>query len=197
MVKPWVGRGHSYTMAGAISLVLLTAGAVGPGAAMAQALDSTTYPARRAYTHDLRISAPYDPEHNKTVLQTERMELTPTLAMSALSALDGRTVTKPADGVVLTFWSTATPAQFAADRAVQLVLNDSVTLDLGKAWLTPNPAPGFVEVMLTSVSVSRFLALANARTARIRIGATGVRLPASIHDGLRDFASRMAPGAAR
>ena len=164
-------------------------------AAVAQGIDSVTYPLRGAYAHLVKISSPYDSEHDKTVLQTAAIPLSTSLGISALSALDGRAVTTPATGVVLTFWSTARPPQYAENRDLRLILNDSLTIDLGKAWLTPNPAPGFVEVLLKSVSVGRFLMIANARTVRIQLGATDVRLPPAVIEGLRDFASRMAPTA--
>jgi len=177
----------------ALRILVFAIVALGSRVVQAQSLDSTTYPPRRVYTHSVQISAPFDREYNKTVLQTARIELTPTLAVSALVALDGRTVTKPAEGVTLTFWSTATPAQYKDNRAVELVLNDSIHVALGNAWSVPNPAPGFVEVLLKSMSLGRFLSLANARSARLQLGGGVVTLPGPVLEGLRDFASRMAP----
>jgi hypothetical protein len=157
-------------------------------------IDSTSYPPRHAYRHSLRISAPYDPDQGKTVLQTEPFALDSTLALSVLAALDGRVVTKPASsGVVFTFWSTSPAGRYATDRTVSVVLSGHDTLALGKAWPVPKPKPGYNEVLLQGLSLAQFLAIANASSVTIHLGSSTSALTTEQLNGLRDFASRMAP----
>ena len=54
-----------------------------------------------------RVEVRYDSQYDKTVLQLIPVALDSTLSMTALVALDGKAVTTPATGVVLTLWSIA------------------------------------------------------------------------------------------
>lgn len=156
-------------------------------------IDSTTYPPSRAYQHPLTITADYDPQYNKTVLKTEPFVLDSTISLSVLTALDGRTVTKPATSVVMTFWSTGPAGRYAPNHKVRVILNRSDTLDLGNAWLAPDHRPEFTEVLLKSSFLGQFLAIANASAVTFLVGPTTLPLSHAQVEGLRDFASRMAP----
>ena len=156
-------------------------------------VDSTSYPPRQAYRHTLRISAPYDPDQGKTVLQTKPFVLDSNLSLSMVAALDGRTVTKPATSIVFTFWSTGPAGRYAGDHSVHVVLGGRDTLNLGNAWLVPNHRAEYNEVLLKGLFLAQFLAIANASTVTIRVGPSTVPLTAAQMQGLRDFASRMAP----
>lgn len=156
-------------------------------------IDSTTYPPPRAYHHPLTITATYDPQYNKTVLRTGPFALDSTTSLSVLTALDGRTVTKAAPSVVLTFWSTAPVGHYASNHKVRVILNRSDTLDLGDAWLSPQHSPEYNDVLLKSSSLGRFLAIANASSVTFIVGPSVFPLPHAQLEGLQDFASRMAP----
>jgi len=164
------------------------------GLASGQAfIDSTHYPPRAPYPHSVKIVAPFDADQGKTVLQTEPFPLDSTLAASLLTALDGKTVTAPAENAVFTFWSTGPLGRYAGDREVRAILNGVDTLDLGKGWLTPNPRPGYSEVMLKGVFRAQLLSIVNATTVTLIVGPTIVTLTGTQLAVLRDFASRMAP----
>ena len=165
-----------------------------PVTALAQVpRDSTHYPPRAQYPHSVAILAPYDSDQNKTVLQTAPFSLTSSLSISVLSALDGKVVVTPAPNVVFTFWSTAPGGLYASNTRVLALLNDTDTLDLGKAWLTPNPRPGYTEVLLKGALLGQFLSIVNSKTVVLSIGPTTQRLTDTQLAILRDFASRMAP----
>jgi hypothetical protein len=151
------------------------------------------YPARTPATHGLSVHAEYDPQYNKTVLQLDPAPLDSTLRVSALVALDGREVTKEADGVVLTFWSTSPQKRFQENRAVILQLDDASPINLGPAYLLPNPRPGITEIMMKSLSLEQWLAIATAQRAALSIGDQHYVLTAPLIAAIRDFASRMAP----
>lgn len=156
-------------------------------------IDSTTYPPPRAYTHPLMITTDYDPQYNKTVLRTEPFVLDSTISLSVLTALEGRTVIKPATSVVMTFWSTGPAGRYAPNHRVRVILNRSDTLDLGNAWLAPDHRPEYTEVLLKSSFLGQFLAIANASAVTFLVGPTTLPLSHAQVEGLRDFASRMAP----
>ena len=156
-------------------------------------LDSTTYPARRAYRHALSIVAPYDAGHDKTVLQIAPFPLDSSVSLSALTALDGRRPGKPPTSVVLTFWSKGPVGRYASDRSVVAILNGTDSLSLGTAWLTPQPTPGYNEVLLQGLSPGKLLAIVNASIVSIRLGSSVFAMTDAQLQGLRDFASRMAP----
>lgn len=156
-------------------------------------LDSTTYPPHRASVHPLTITATYDPQYNKTVLRAEPFVLDSTMSLSVLTALDGRTVTKPAPSVVLTFWSTGPVGSYAPNHRVRVILNRSDTLDLGDAWLSPQHSPEYNEVLLKSSFLGRFLAIANASSVTFLVGPSVFPLSHVQLVGFQDFASRMAP----
>jgi hypothetical protein len=172
---------------------LLVSCLVPPSAPAQSGIDSTTYPPRLAYRHALSIIAPYDGAQDKTVLQIEPFPLDSSVSLSALTALDGRRPVKPPSSVVLTFWSTGPVGRYAADRSVRAILNGTDSLDLGNAWLTPQPKPGYAEVLLKGLSPGKLLAMANASTVLIRLGPSTFMLTDPQLQGLRDFASRMAP----
>jgi len=151
------------------------------------------YPPKTTATHGLRVHTDYDPQYDKTVLQLDPVHLDSTLQLSALVALDGREVTKEADGVVLTFWSTAPQKRFQENRAVVLQLDDAPPTALGPAWLEPNPRPGFSEIMLKSLSLEQWLGLAAAKRATVTVGDQHHVLAPRLLAAIRDFASRMAP----
>jgi hypothetical protein len=138
------------------------------------------------------VHAQYDPESDKTVLRLDPIVLDSTLMVSALVALDGRIVRKEADGVVLTFWSTAPGRPLARGRNVSLT-HDGTATDLGEAWLTPQPRAGFTEVAMTSVSLDTWLAFASASEVRLRIGARDFAISEEARHALCEFASRMSP----
>ena len=156
-------------------------------------LDSVHYPPRAVYHHSVAIVAPYDPDQGKTILQTEPFALDTTLSVSVLTALDGKVVTTPAPNAVFTFWSTAPPGRYAADSRVRAILNGRDTVELGKAWLTPRPRPGYNEVMLQGAFRAQLLTIVNAESVTLIVGPTTVRLTDTQLAVLRDFASRMAP----
>jgi hypothetical protein len=176
----------------AFSLCLLVPPAILRGQAR---VDSTTYPPRGAYQHPLTISAPYDGTYDKTVLQTAPFPVTPTLALSVLTAIDGRHVTKPPSSIVVTFWSSAPAGFYATSHSVRVVLNAIDSLELGNAWLSPQHDPAYTEVLLKGLSVGQLLAIANASRVSIRLGPTEFVLSNSQMQGMRDLASRMAPEA--
>jgi hypothetical protein len=139
------------------------------------------------------IVAPYDSDQNKTILQTAPFPLSSSLFISVLTALDGRVVVTPAPNAVFTFWSTAPAGLYAANSRVSALLDETDTLDLGKAWLTPNPRPGYTEILLKGAFLGQFLSIVNAKTVVLTIGPTSIRLSDTQLAVLRDFASRMAP----
>jgi hypothetical protein len=138
------------------------------------------------------VHAEYDSQYDKTVLQLDPTPLDSTLRLSALVALDGRDVRKEADGVVLTFWSTSLERRFQEHRGVTIALDGGGPTSLGAAWVQPNPRDGFSEVLMKSLSVDQWLALASARTATITLGDKSYSLQPLLA-AIRDFASRMAP----
>ena len=165
-----------------------------PAVARAQdGIDSISVPPRRAYQHSLSIVAQYDPSQGKTVIQIEPFPLDSLVSLSTLAALDGPRPRTPASSVVLTFWSRAPAGRYASNRSVHVVLDGTVVLDLGNAWVTPQPKQGYGEVLLKSLSLGKLLAMANASAVVIRLGASSFTLTDSQHQGLRDFASRLAP----
>jgi hypothetical protein len=113
--------------------------------------------------------------------------------MSVLSALDGRVVVTPATEAVFTFWSTAPAGLYASDRRVVALLNGRDTVDLGKAWLTPTPRPGYNEILLKGAFLGQLLSMVNSKTVVLSIGPTSIQLNDTQLAVLRDFASRMAP----
>ena len=174
--------------------VLLLCVLLPPSALLGQAkVDSTSYPRRSTYQHTLEISAPYDATNDKTVLKTAPFLVTPTLALSVLTALDGRHVTKPPSSIVVTFWSQAPVGTYTTDHAVQVILNAADTLRLGNSWLSPQHSPEYTDVLLKSLSVGQFLSIVNASAVTFRLGGTEFALSSSRLQGLREFASRMAP----
>jgi len=167
---------------------------VAPSALPGQArVDSTTYPARRAYHHSLSILVSYDPSQDKTVLQIEPFPLDSSVSLSALTALDGRGFGKPPTSVVLTFWSKGPVGRYASDRSVVVILNGTDSLSLGNAWLAPQPKPGYSEVLLKGLLPGKLLAIVNASTVSMRLGSSVFAITDAQLQGLRDFASRMAP----
>jgi hypothetical protein len=157
------------------------------------AIDSTTYPPHRTYLHPLTITASYDPQYNKTVLKTEPFVLDSSISLSVLTALEGRTVTKSASSIVLTFWSTGPAGRYAPNHKIRVILNRSDTLDLGNAWLAPEHRPEYTEVLLKGSFLGQFLAIANASAVTFVVGPSALPLTHAQVEGLRDFASRMAP----
>lgn len=166
-------------------------------AASAAAQDSSravrVYPAHPP-TPSRGVHADYDPQYDKLVLQLDPTPLDQTFGVSALVALDGRDVRKDADGVVLTFWSVTPQKRFQQNRTVTLSINDGAPADLGAAYLQPNPRQGFTEILMKSVSLDRWLALADARSAKLTVGELSYTVRPEILAAIRDFASRMKPG---
>lgn len=139
------------------------------------------------------VHAEYDALRGKTVLQLDPMPLDASLRLSALVALDGQIVRKEAPGVVLTLWSTAELTRFHERRAVTLALDGARPVSLGSAELVSKPRPGFTEILLTSVSLDQWLALASAHKAKFTVGDFSYELKPQLLAAIRDFASRMAP----
>jgi hypothetical protein len=154
---------------------------------------SRHYPVKQPATHGLSVHADYDPQYNMTVLQLDPVSLDSTFRVSALVALEGHDVAKEADGVVLTFWSTSSEKHFQQNRAVTLQLDDASPTDLGNAYLVPNPRPGFSEIMMKSVSLEQWLAIAAAKRATLTIGDQRYVFSPRLLAAVRDFASRMTP----
>lgn len=174
-----------------LSLLILLALLGSPLSAQAPDTTLRAYPAQSGMASRL-VGAQYDSQYDKTVLRLGPVALDSTLSMSALVALDGRVVTKAADGVVLTFWSTAADRPLATNRAVVLSLG-ATDFDLGAAWLTPQPRPGYIEVCMKSLSLGLWLAFASSEMASVRVGGRTFPVTAEIREAVRDFASRMAP----
>jgi hypothetical protein len=151
------------------------------------------YPVKTPATHGLSVHADYDPQYNKTVLRLDPVPLDSTFRVSALVALEGRDVVKEADGVVLTFWSTWPLKRFQQNRAVTVQLDDASPTDLGTAYLFPNPRPGFSEILMKSVSLEQWLAIASAQRATLTVGDQRYVFSPRLLAAVRDFASRMAP----
>ena len=86
--------------------------------------------------------------------------------------------------------------RFQQDRAVTPQIDGGAPINLGRAYLTPTPREGFTEVMITSVSLEQWLALAKAKQASFSVGASRFILPPTLLAAMRDFASRMAPAPA-
>ena len=139
------------------------------------------------------VHSEYDPQYDKTVLQLDLVPLDRSVGISALVALDGREVRKEADGVVVTIWSVASEKRYQQDRHISLSIDGAASVDLGQAYLQPNPRRGFTEVLMKSFSLDQWLQLAAARSAKLGIGETTYELSPQLLTAIRTFASRMEP----
>lgn len=191
-LQRYVATTHSIDMRFICAIALLAALSTS-GAAQDSTPASRHYPTRPS-APSRGVHADYDPQYDKLVLQLDVAPLDESLGISALVALDGRNIRKEADGVVLTFWSVAPQKRFQQARAVTLSINDAPPIDLGAAYLQPNPCPGFTEILLKGVSLDQWLALAEAPAAKLTVGDLSYALSPELLAAIRDFASRMKPG---
>jgi hypothetical protein len=150
------------------------------------------YPPKPA-TRGVGVHVQYDPQYDKSVLQLDPTPLDATLRLSALAALDGRPVRKEADGVVLTFWSTAPAKRFQDKRTVSLSLDGAAAVSLGSASLVANPRPGYTEILMKSVSLDQWLAISKAGSVRLWVADVAYDFSPQLIASIRDFASQMAP----
>ena len=176
--------------------VVLILGALLSAARPAPAQDTTVSPYPPRGAHSSAVGARYDARHDKTVLTLSPLALDSAIAVSVLVALDGREMPRtPADGVVLTFWSTASGKRFEPNRSISVSINDARPDSLGSGWLVPKPAPGYTEVMMRSVPLAMWLRIANANKLTLNVAGYAYAVAPELLGAIRDFASRMAPGA--
>jgi len=175
---------------------LVFAALVASRAAIAQTSAARiAYPDRQPPSAAVRFEC--DAKFDKTVLRLGPLPLDSTLALSALVALDGcDSVHKAAPGVVLTLWSTSPVQRFQTDRTLRIRRDGAVPDSLRPAQLVSQPRPGFTEVMMGSMSLDLWLAIAQSRKVEITVGTQSYVLSPEVVAAIRDFASRMAPGRA-